>query len=479
MKKQTPLKNSKARYNIRLACFLSAFMLAVGCVKQNYSQAPLDVEQIYTDISKNHHLQTGVDEFLSRFRLDAEPAFSFDKIALTMLFQHPELDAAIGEVSVKQAEEIIAAQTFNPSIQTPLEYNERLDGSSPWVFGFILNFIYERKEKRVARESMALAATEFTRIKVEQKARQLLWDLYYAWFQYQSSLQIADILEQETGLRKEIVELLQRRQELGEASTFEVSSNRIAYQRSLLMLSQHNINVNDRLIKLQLIASDENIGPVNDAEYKWQDESYFNAVPVKPTLQQIALHQRYDVRLALQEYASYEARLKLEIEKQYPDIKLSPGFIFDQADSVWALGAQWLLPLFHKNQGQIEKAIRERALIQKRFIVLQNNIINSIETNWHIFERRKHAYDRAITLLEEMQVREADMQKQFELGYIDRVAYLRSKLETIEVSRDVKNMKMNVIEAYQNLQNTIQAPLLDNIRLSDVVVHLIELRLGA
>lgn len=49
-------------------------------------------------------------------------------------------------------------------------------------------------------------------------------------------------------------------------------------------------------------------------------------------------------------YVQAESELRLDIEKQYPDLVLSPGFLFDQSDYIWPLAALWVLPLFKNTE---------------------------------------------------------------------------------------------------------------------------------
>ena len=75
-----------------------------------------------------------------------------------------------------------------------------------------------------------------------------------------------------------------------------------------------------------------------------------------------ALLNRLDIREALARYQAAEARLRLEVARQYPDITLSPGFLWDQGDLVWSVGAAILAPLFDINQGPIGEAEAARVL---------------------------------------------------------------------------------------------------------------------
>ena len=80
----------------------------------------------------------------------------------------------------------------------------------------------------------------------------------------------------------------------------------------------------------------------------------------------------------LVEYQAYEAGLKLEIEKQYPNVTLSPGLLFEEGQALWVLAAAAKLPVFHNNDGQIQRALAERKQKQHEFIQLQSSLLTEL-----------------------------------------------------------------------------------------------------
>ena len=74
---------------------------------------------------------------------------------------------------------------------------------------------------------------------------------------------------------------------------------------------------------------------------------------------------------ALADFAASQATLRLEIAKQYPDVRLSPGYQYDQGDNKWSLGLSVDLPVLNRNQGPIAEAKARRSEAAARFNAVQ------------------------------------------------------------------------------------------------------------
>lgn len=72
---------------------------------------------------------------------------------------------------------------------------------------------------------------------------------------------------------------------------------------------------------------------------------------------------RLDLRRALADYAASEAALQLELAKQYPNVHLGPGYVFEEGDNKFQIGVSVALPVLNRNEGPIAevRARREEA----------------------------------------------------------------------------------------------------------------------
>jgi outer membrane protein TolC len=142
-----------------------------------------------------------------------------------------------------------------------------------------------------------------------------------------------------------------------------------------------------------------------------------------------ALQQRPDLLSALAEYASSEATLQLEIARQYPDIRLNPGYYFDQGENKWTLGLSVTLPILNQNQGAIAIAEAGRKASAARFNALQATVIAAIERAVTGYQMALDKLDDAKLLKDEAAERVKAVSAMLSAGHVSRVELSQQELE--------------------------------------------------
>lgn len=444
---------------------LSATMLSACTAMQEYQPAPLDVGRIF----ENYQVRELDDAALADFMREQGyapaawplPQWDVDALTLAALYFNPELKVAEAEWHLQQAGEITAAQRTNPVFNLPLEWHtDTSGGQSPWLLGFVLDLVLERPGKRQARVDRARLLTAAARIEIEKAAWDIRSQLHAALAELTAARDKQAALQQRLGIMTDILSLLQRREELGEVAAFEYSATRLAVQRLRLELSAQETRI--QAARSRLAAA---IGlPPGALEGIQIDLPVTDTLPRAEEIpavdiQGLALQNRHDIRRALAGYAAQEAALRLEIEKQYPDITLSPGFIFDQSDNVWALGSAWILPLFHSHEGEIAEAVARRRLLQERFMHLQASIISSLHQARAEYLGKLATYREAVALRNNAQDYHAQIQEQLEAGYADRLQSLRASQAVSEAGQAVSESRTALLQAYVALEDILQYPL--------------------
>ena len=92
-----------------------------------------------------------------------------------------------------------------------------------------------------------------------------------------------------------------------------------------------------------------------------------------------ALARRNEIALALSEYALAESRLRLEVARQYPDLQLGPGFVWDQGVNRWALALALPALLGSRNRGAIGEAEAAREVAALRVAEVQDFVLADVE----------------------------------------------------------------------------------------------------
>jgi len=457
-----PLKTSVPAF------YLSSLTLILlsACAPYKYEAKPIQTEQ-----NVEHYLMrdlgaTELRAYLDTYQYETGqwPLSSWDLEGLTLAayYFNTDLQVALAELHKAQVHLGEVNPPINPDVQIPLEHHSDTGGGrSPWLFGLLVDFVLEREARRQARYDQASAEERVARVHVNQSAWSVFDNVRRSYADFCSNQRSRNYLRERADITAEIMKQVERRYELGQASEFEISSVRLELQRQLLALNKSAIELADsqsRLATAMGIPANK-LQAVNYS-YDELDDYLVEVEQDQDKLREIALTHRLDILQALAEYDAQEAAVRLEVEKQYPDITLSTGFIFDQEDRIWALGASWIVPLLApQNKGAIMEALAEREIKQARFLSLQVHVINEVTAAVQHFEAQRAAFMQADELLKEVRARTAQMQKQYELGYADRLQLSRSKLELLTMQQTRSDLQTAVIVAAGKLEDSLHYPL--------------------
>jgi outer membrane protein TolC len=309
--------------------------------------------------------------------------------------------------------------------------------------------------KREARIAQAANLTEAARIEIAQAAWQVHSRVAKSLLEYQYAIAQSAILKNEVALRTSIADMLVKRLEAGMASNIEVSNARIALQKS----EQAYTVASGRIESLGAALA-------NDAGFNL---SKFQPLPIKPFAQSLpnsiddlqyeALLNRLDIRASLARYESAEAKLRLEIAKQYPDLTLSPSKTLEQGDKIWSLGFSSLLSLINKNRGLIAEATNLREVQIAQFEALQAKVIGDLDQAKASYLAAIASSTKAQALLANQQKRTEQTERQFNAGFADRLAFTSTQLENIIATQSVLNTAYLSQVAKLNLEDVLQRPL--------------------
>jgi len=434
-----------------------------SCAYQEYEPAPIETNQTINYLVSRDINEPGFKNFMQENGIVQWPVkhWGFEEVTLAALYFNPQLQADFAESKLSETQALVLLQRENPVLGIPVEHHsDTSDGVSPWLIGLLFDFIYERPAKRQAKQERAEAEIQAALIKVSKSVWDLRSSLKLAWIKYISALKLNDFIDDESELLEDSHIILQRQHELGESSYFEVSNTRLEIQRLKLESSHHQVVVSDLHHELLVLIG---LSPekMSSQEFLMSDDDVLPEIEdiSQLTIQNIALHERHDIKQAMFEYQAHEAALRLEIEKQYPDITLSPGFIFDQDDKIWALATSWVLPVFHHNEAQINEALAKRHLLQKKFQVLQSGLIHELAKKSHRYIALTNSLQQAEALVIELNNREDIYQKQYDSGYTGELDLLRSKLETLRAKRAFFEIRVSTNRSLAELEALIQTPL--------------------
>lgn len=393
--------------------------------------------------------------------------WGIEELTYCALFFHPSLDvdrakwraaeAAVGTASAK------TIPVINANVANTSRANE---DKSPYAFSLSIDIPIETSNKREIRIENAQHLSLAAKLQIAQNAWQLRKQVTLSLNAYQFNLQQSHLLSAEKLQRAEIVAIYQKRLGFGAASNVELSSANLLLQASAAALQANELN---RLVLMSSLAS--NIGlslsRVKNMNIVTESNSPLT-LKLEPNLQAEAVFNRLDLRIALERYAAAEAKLKLEIAKQYPNIIISPGYAYEYGDKVWSLGLSGLLSMLNKNKVAINEASSLREVEAAQFEALQSKIMSDASVAFAQLMQAQQVLENQKFILKQQQYHTQQMNKRLATGEIGRLELTFSKLELNAAEKNLALAHYQLRMAAAELENTLQTPLIQNTQSLDI-----------
>ncbi len=263
-------------------------------------------------------------------------------------------------------------------------------------------------------------------------------------------------------LHEVVVGLFDVRQAAGEASPAEVSLARQRLGTARIALATHQgggASCRAELAAALGMPYNKLTGlrlSFNELETDWP-----GAVPAE-SARRVALVNRLDVRDALARHAASEARLRLEVAKQYPDVTISPGLLWDQGDLVWSLGSSILLTVYNRNEGAIAEAEAARGAEAARMLLVQSHVLSELGAAEAQYGAAIHLLNTAKQVLAREHERLTQLERRVRAGDASRLAMIRARLDLMVAEQNVQQQRVAVLGALGDLEDATQHPLLGN-----------------
>lgn len=436
-----------------------------ACATQTYEAKPIDPARLSDSFGQRALDSAELHDYMlaQGYPENTFPIkqWGLHELTLAAFLYNPQLDVARAQWRAAQAAEVTAGQKPNPGILGTLEHHSQTDGGiSPWTYGISFAVPVETGGKRQARMDQAASLSEAVRIDIGISAWQVRSQLRDSLLEYQAALRQTSLLQHEVALHEEIVQMLEKRQRAGLASSMELNNARLQLQKTW-----HAVEAaKDRMAGLRAALAVAIGVPVSALDGVQFDTALLDRAMAADSLsaesiRRIGLLNRLDIRSALARYAAAEASLRLEIARQYPDITLAPGYLWDQGDVQWLLGLSTLLTLNNKNEGPIAEARAARELQASQFNALQVRVIGEMEQSLVNHRAGTHRVDKTRELLTTQQQRATQAERQFEAGHTDRLELTQARLETLAAEQGVLEAEIHAQRALNALEDAVQRPL--------------------
>jgi len=432
-----------------IAASIGAVLLS-GCVK--YHTRALDPPRSEQQFRARTLADTGLGSFLKRADWPP-PKLGLNDLTAVAFYFNADLDVARAQVREAQAGILTARARPNPSLSLGGGWTNSPE--SPVVFHFDPAITLETAGKRGWRILESEKLAEAARVQVAETAWRIRSRARAAWLDYVMAVRSLDVLRNERDVRAEAAAILEKRLSVGEAARPDVSVSRTALISVEVEAKAAETRVAESGAALASAVGLPSLPPV--------DTQALPPTPASPPLaevQKAGLLHRADIRRSLLEYAAAEARLRLEIANQYPDVQLSPGYGFDEGHHKIALGPAFAIPLLNRNRGPIAEAEARRAEAEARFDALQARAIGEMEIALARYRGGlAELADASERLGRIQQVREAAMRRAVEAGEEDRLALAGVRVESAVAARARLDALRRVQSALGDLEDAVQQPL--------------------
>jgi outer membrane protein TolC len=252
---------------------------------------------------------------------------------------------------------------------------------SPWLFAFSFDFPIETAGKRGHRIEQARNLSDAARFDLAGTAWGVRSRVRMALLDDLLAARELNLLENQQEVLTERTKLLAVRLQVGEIPRPELDAAQVELSNIRLEVMRARGHVPETQTVLAAAIGIPS-SALNGVRLSWptMEQPPFDQRLSADTIERDAVLNRLDVRGTLAEYAAADAALKLEIAKQYPDLRLGPGYDFDEGHHKFSLGVGLTLPLFNRNQGPIAEAEARRKEAGARFLATQAHVISDSET---------------------------------------------------------------------------------------------------
>jgi cobalt-zinc-cadmium efflux system outer membrane protein len=465
----------------KILTLLISCSIITGCATEKYQAKPISVDKTTLKILSKDPYSPDFLDYLNKQGYQEtnilHREWGVDELTLCALYFHPKLEVTKAQLGLAIAQVKSASQKQSPTLTGSLAHSDLSNGDKrPWAYGLNIEIPIETTNKSEVRLEEAEANVEAARMDIADTAWQLRSDITKTLIALEQNFSNIELLQEKLANQDETYNMLQKRLDKGLASKTELSIVQFAQlktQSEINISKAHSEEIEAVLASNVGLSLDKfkqiNLKPLNIDDTLAQKISILDTNFVNKSLQETTLLNRIDIRRSLAKYKAAEAKVKLEIAKQIPDISLSPGIAFEYGDSIWSLGFSALLGLTNKMQIQIEEAKQLREVEGLQFEALQSQIISDLSQAYTNYASNKAKLDQTIIQQKNQSQQFQKLQKQFDAGLIDRLELKQAKLNNIILQQQVSEAKFELLKATNNIEDVMQHPIYNSFELPNLI----------
>jgi len=261
------------------------------------------------------------------------------------------------------------------------------NAAGPPEYGIRTDFIWERGDKRRYRIETAQQAKEVARMQLPNAVRALALDVQGAFIDVALAKENLKLAEDNLAAFNKIVRVSAERVRAGDLAAVELTRTELAELQFNNAVIQTEARLRIAKQRLQLL-----MGRVAPSEsFEVAGEMRRETLPFQlAELQQQAIARRPDYLAMQREQARSQAEIRLQLAQRKVDYTVGAEYRRQQglAGKGNSLGFFFSvpLPIFDRNQGEIDRTRQEQSQIEARAHALEAEIRNEIAAAWRQYE---------------------------------------------------------------------------------------------
>ena len=438
------------------SCVMPMLSLVLLAACTAYRSKPISPEESAADFAQRRLDSPGVRKFLEEQKA-SRGAWNVDRLSLVAAYYHPDVALARAEADEVSAAIKTAEMRPNPVFTFGPQFaGNRVSPYTPWFIAGNVFIPIETAGKRSKRTQQAIAAAEAARWRVSSRAWAARSRVRAAMLELHGARENIRLLETEQKLHDEAIKKLTAQMEAGDVSPFELTQARLMLNRARLALQDAQRLAATGEAKLAAAVG----VPLSAIRSVSLDFSSLQRLPdvSERSGRRHALTQRADLLSLLADYAAAESALKLEIAKQYPDLRIGPGFDYNQGQNRWQLGVSLDLPV-NGNRGPIAQAEARRVTAEKRFLAQQNTIQGELDIALAAYRASRAKASTAALLAQEARAASDTTKRMVDAGQVSALELTRRQIEASNANVALMAANIEAQTAAGALEDAMQATL--------------------
>ena len=303
-------------------------------------------------------------------------------------------------LSIADARIVQARLKPNPVLTLGLDYQDFLregftvsGGEGPPEWNARVDYILERGRKRAHRVDVAENAKAVAQLQLLNTTRQLVYDVESAFTDVQAAKDSLALAQENLRALEDVVQINTTRVRTGDLAQVELVRSRLASLQFRNSVSLAELKLRSAKARLQLLIGRNTASNTFDVTGELRHDPELVSLE---EIRGISIKLRPDLQATIRDQARSQADIRLQIAQGKVDYTLSAmyhrQFGIINAD---ALGVFFSapIPVYNRNQGEIERARQESKQLEAKVRALQASIVNDVETAFQQYSTSRSLLD--------------------------------------------------------------------------------------